>query len=123
MLDLTHKVASVFSLETECGSKQIVPFKQAIMGDHNLIKAIPAKSQQCHILLLTQKQVVLHMTEVEGDNDAAKFKTLYVAQDNEYLLDIMTSEPGDATTLGTGAAGATSAPHSYLVILTNQSVI
>lgn len=45
LLDLTHKVVSVFSLETDCGQKQVVPFKQAVMGDHDLIKALPAKNK------------------------------------------------------------------------------
>ena len=42
MYDKTHKAASVFSLETELEQKLVVPFREAILGDASLIKAIPS---------------------------------------------------------------------------------
>ena len=42
MYDKTHKAASVFSLETELEQKLVVPFREALLGDASLIKAIPS---------------------------------------------------------------------------------
>ena len=56
-------MASVFSLETEFDQKQVVPFKEAVLGDLGMIKAIPGPaSDSCNMILLTQTQVVLYQT-------------------------------------------------------------
>ena len=64
-------------------------------------------------MLLTSRQVVLHLSEVEGQ-DNQKFKPLYVAQEGEYLIDMMMSASSE--TLDPNTQG-------FLVILTNQSII
>ena len=59
LYDRAHHVASVFSCETEFDQKQLVPFSEAVMGDQSMIKALPAATSTSHMLLLTEKHVVL----------------------------------------------------------------
>ena len=69
-----------------------MPFKEAILGDANLIKVVPAKSDNCQLLMLSEDHLVLHQTQIE--DEAQKSKTLYVAKEGEYLIDVMTSDSG-----------------------------
>ena len=90
LFDQSNKVASIFSLDHAHGQKQVVPYREAVLGDGSLIKALPSMAAACQLLLLTEKQVVLHQTEIA--EEAAKFRTLYMARDGEHLIDLMTSQ-------------------------------
>lgn len=60
LFDQSNKVASIFSLDHAHGQKQVVPYREAVLGDGSLIKAIPSMAAACQLLLLTAQQVVLH---------------------------------------------------------------